>query len=178
MSDDPLYDAASAYVEAPPSRSVVSADPVNQPMIRHWCEALGDTNPIYVDAEAAKAAGHPGVVAPPTALQIWTMPGINRRDDPNDPATAARTLFIEAGYSSVVATNCEQVYHRYLTLGDEVVATVRLHDVSARKRTALGEGYFMTSVTVFRDGDGELVGEQLFRTLWFKPAGFKPAARS
>ena len=28
-------------------------DPVNQPMIRHWVEAIGDTNPIYTDAAAA-----------------------------------------------------------------------------------------------------------------------------
>lgn len=43
----------------------VGPDPVNQPMIRHWVEAIGDDNPIYVDDEAARAAGHPGVVAPP-----------------------------------------------------------------------------------------------------------------
>jgi acyl dehydratase len=29
------------------------ADPVNEPMIRHWCEALGDANPVYTDAVAA-----------------------------------------------------------------------------------------------------------------------------
>lgn len=40
-------------------------DPVNQPMIRHWVDAIGDTNPIYTDEAAARAAGHPGVVAPP-----------------------------------------------------------------------------------------------------------------
>jgi acyl dehydratase len=53
----------------------VGPDPVNQPMIRHWVEAIGDTNPIYVDDEAARAAGHPGVVAPPAMIQVWTFAG-------------------------------------------------------------------------------------------------------
>ena len=35
-------------------------DPVNQPMIHHWVDAIGDENPIYVDEAAARAAGHPG----------------------------------------------------------------------------------------------------------------------
>jgi acyl dehydratase len=40
-------------------------DPVNQPMINNWVEALGDSNPVYVDEAAAKAAGFDGIVAPP-----------------------------------------------------------------------------------------------------------------
>ena len=42
-------------------------------MIRHWCEAMGDTNPVYIDAEAAAASVHGGIVAPPTMLQAWVM---------------------------------------------------------------------------------------------------------
>jgi hypothetical protein len=45
----------------------------------------------------------------------------------------------------------------------------RLDAVSTRKRTALGDGYFLTTVTEYRDQRGELVGEMLFRVLWFKP---------
>src|SRR3982074_3605633 len=40
-------------------------DPVNEPTIKTWVEALGDRNPIYTDEAAARAAGHPGLVAPP-----------------------------------------------------------------------------------------------------------------
>ena len=32
-------------------------DPVNQAMIRHWVEAMGDKNPVYTDPEAAAAVG-------------------------------------------------------------------------------------------------------------------------
>jgi acyl dehydratase len=43
----------------------VGRDAVNQPMVNSWVEAIGDTNPIYRDEDAARAVGHPGIVAPP-----------------------------------------------------------------------------------------------------------------
>jgi acyl dehydratase len=39
---------------------------VGREKIREFAEAIGDPNPAYVDQEAAKAFGHPDVVAPPT----------------------------------------------------------------------------------------------------------------
>ena len=46
----------------------LSPDAVNAPMIRHWVEAMGDTNPIYVSDQAARAYGHEVIVAPPAML--------------------------------------------------------------------------------------------------------------
>ena len=57
----------------PPPRA---SDPVNEPMISHWVEAMGDFNPVYVDDDAARAAGFPGIIAPPTMLQAWIMRGL------------------------------------------------------------------------------------------------------
>jgi len=42
-------------------------------MIRHWCDAVGDGNPVYTDREFAAKSVHGGIVAPPTMLQAWTM---------------------------------------------------------------------------------------------------------
>jgi acyl dehydratase len=39
---------------------------VEKSAIRRFAEALGDPNPVYVDEGAAKSAGYPGIVAPPT----------------------------------------------------------------------------------------------------------------
>ncbi len=39
---------------------------VEKNAIRRFAEALGDPNPIYVDEAAARAAGYPSLVAPPT----------------------------------------------------------------------------------------------------------------
>src|SRR5690606_4669618 len=49
--------------------------PVNTAMIRHWVEAMGDTNPISLDDDAARATGRDGLIAPPTMVQAWTMRG-------------------------------------------------------------------------------------------------------
>lgn len=143
-------------------------DPVNLPMIHHWVDAIGDTNPIYVDDAAARAAGHPGIVAPPAMIQVWTMAGLGgiRADD--DPLGRIIRLFDDAGYIGVVATNCEQTYHRYLRLGEEVSVSAELGDVVGPKRTALGEGWFINQHIVWQVGD-EDVAEMNWRILKFRP---------
>jgi acyl dehydratase len=39
---------------------------VGREKIREFAEAIGDANPAYTDREAARALGHPDVIAPPT----------------------------------------------------------------------------------------------------------------
>ena len=41
---------------------------VGREHIRAFADAIGDPNPVYLDPEAARAAGHPDVIAPPTFL--------------------------------------------------------------------------------------------------------------
>ncbi|MCH9766313.1 MAG: OB-fold domain-containing protein [Actinomycetia bacterium] len=145
--------------------------PVNQPMIDHWLDAMGDRNPIYVDEAAAKAAGHPGVVAPPAMIQVWTMMGLGGVRPDDDPLGKMLALFDDAGYVGVVATNCEQTYHRYLRPGEEVGVAAELVDVVGPKQTALGEGFFITQKISWLSGDrgDELVAEMLWRMMKFSP---------
>lgn len=154
----------------------VAKDAVNQAMIRHWAEAMGDTNPIYVDAAAAKATGRDDVVAPPTMLQAWTMRGLVPPPPPPEPTPYVRLLadLEAAGYSSTVATNCEQTYHRELRIGDLITMTDVITNVSDEKQTALGLGHFVTSELRFTDQHGELVGVQQWRILRFKPGTGTP----
>src|SRR5437870_13203496 len=84
-------------------------DAVNQAMIRHWCDAVGDRNPVYTDSVAAAASVHGQIVAPPTMLQAWTMKGLV--PPPSEGTGALDELYRlldAAGFTSVVATNCEQ----------------------------------------------------------------------
>jgi uncharacterized OB-fold protein/acyl dehydratase len=144
-------------------------DPVNEPMIRHWCEALGDANPVYTDAEAARSV-HGGIIAPPAMLQAWTLPGLPGHDaTAGDPSQAVYRLLDDAGFSSVVATNCEQEYIRPLRPGDRLTSQVTVESVSGPKNTRLGTGHFVTTRLTVRDHDGEVVGTQLFRVLKFMP---------
>jgi uncharacterized protein len=151
------------------SKPRVGRHPVNQPMVDHWLDAMGDKNPIYVDEDAAKAAGHPGIVAPPAMIQVWTMMGLGGVRAPDDPLTKILDLFDDAGYIGVVATNCQQTYHRYLRPGEEVSVTAELTDVAGPKQTALGEGFFITQKITWQVGD-EDVAEMMWRIMKFKPA--------
>jgi uncharacterized protein len=151
------------------SEPAPARDPVNQPMIRHWCDAIGDANPIYTDPTAAAASVHGEIVAPPTMLQAWTMPGLGRRR-PFTGGPDPLALLDAAGYTSVVATDCEQDYKRYLKLGDALRVTSRLESISTEKRTGLGPGYFVTNLLTYRDQHGEIVAEMRFRILKFRPA--------
>lgn len=144
-------------------------DPINQPMVHNWLEAMGDANPIYTDDDAARAAGHPGIVAPPAMAQVWTMRGLHGVRTDDDPLGLATTLFDDAGYTSVVATNCDTVYHRYTRPGEEVTISSELTQVVGPKQTALGEGWFFTTRNTWSVGD-EIVAEMDFRILKFRPA--------
>ena len=62
-------------------------------------------------------------------IQVWTMMGLGGVRPDDDPLGKILELFDEAGYIGVVATNCEQTYHRYLRPGDEVSVAAELTDV-------------------------------------------------
>jgi uncharacterized OB-fold protein/acyl dehydratase len=170
-------DEAVAQVKAAGrSKPRVGRDPVNQPIINNWLEAIGDRNPIYVDEAAARAAGHPGVVAPPAMIQVWTMMGLGGTRPDDDPLGRIIGLFDDAGYVGVVATNCDQTYHRYLRPGEEVSVSAELTDVVGPKQTALGEGYFINQRITWQVGD-EDVAEMNWRILKFRPQEEREATK-
>jgi len=177
--DDPaaLMAQLKEYVGRPTAAPFTARDDVNQAMIRHWCDAVGDTLPVYTDPDAAAASIHGGIVAPPTMLQAWTMQGLGQ--PPPQPAPGERgqndllRLLDAHGFSSVVATNCDQEYARYLRPGDRLTGEAVIEAISEEKQTGLGAGHFVTTRTTYRDQHGEVVGTMTFRILKFKP---RPAA--
>ena len=144
-------------------------DPVNLPMIRHWVQAMGDTNPVYTDAGAAARSVHGGLVAPPAMTQVWTMRGLRPADGGDDPLGLMSAALDEAGFTSVVATNSEQEYYRYLRLGEHVTVRSSLEGVTGPKRTALGEGWFVTTRSTWYVGT-EAVASMMFRILKYRPS--------
>ena len=161
--------------------SLVGPDAVNQAMIRHWVEAMGDANPVYVDPDAAAASVHGEIIAPPVMLQAWTMQGIhgNVREAgvvSSNPQTSLLNLLESQGFVGVVATNCDQEYDRMLHLGDHLMTRSVIDSVSEEKTTGLGIGHFVTTRIEYLTLDGEPVGRQLFRILKFRPGTGKQAA--
>ena len=151
-----------------------SWDPVNQPMIRQWCDAMGDENPLYTDPEFASKSRHGEIVAPATMIQAWTMVGYTGQRPPGSVGLAEGEdnhfdLLTEGGYISVVAVNSDQAYIQPLKLADDIYQTTELESVSGKKQTALGEGYFTTELFNFYNQRDEKVVEMRFRLLRFKP---------
>ena len=134
----------------------LAPDAVNVPMIRHWVEAMGDHNPVYVSDEAARAAGYDELIAPPTMLQAWIMRGLRLTllteearaqgaEQGSGPNEKMMSLLDDEGLTSVVATNCEQQYGRPLVVGDRLLVRSVIEAISDPKRTGLGTGRFITT---------------------------------
>ncbi|MFI5084119.1 MAG: DNA-binding protein, partial [Streptosporangiales bacterium] len=140
-AEDAIRAAAARLAASGDSRPRAARDPVNLPMIRNWTEAIDPGTPDDPDT------------APPAMIQVWTMPGLHgiRADD--DPLGQMSNVLDEAGYTSVVATNCDQAYHRYLKVGEQLSVRSALLDVTGPKRTALGEGWFVTTRSTWFSGD-------------------------
>jgi uncharacterized OB-fold protein/acyl dehydratase len=151
----------------------VARHAVGTPAIADWCDAMGDDNPCYTDAEYAAKSVHGGLVAPAATLDIWVRPGLpaqspeGRRGD--DPQSHVITMLEAEGYVGVVAVNSELEIARYLRPGELIQGVQVLEEVSEEKQTGLGIGHFLTTRTRFSNSDGEHVGDLLFRILKFKP---------
>ena len=173
-----IRQAAERIAAAGQSPPRVAPDPVNLPMIRHWTQAMGDTNPIYTDAGAAAASVHGELVAPPAMVQVWTMRGLRPAPDAGDagdPLGLMTAVLDDAGFTSVVATNSEQEYYRYLRPGEQLTVRSSLEGVTGPKQTALGEGWFVTTRSTWYAGD-EAVAAMRFRVLKFRPGPKKGTA--
>jgi len=159
--------AVAAEGQSPPR---LARDPVNMAAIRNWTDAIGDASPLYTDAGYAAGTAHGGLVAPPAMVQVWTMPGLQlpASDGGPDPLGQMMTALDAAGFTSVVATNCDQTYNRYLRHGELLSLRAELADVTGPKRTALGEGWFVTTRNVWYSGD-EPVATMDWRVLKFRP---------
>jgi acyl dehydratase len=143
-------------------------------------EAHDDANPVYVDAEAARATGRDGIVCPPAMISTWVMAGYRRWREVHrlraegvvEDFAYSRLLHLldQAGYTSVVATNVEQEYRQEVRPGDHVTAQFTIESISPVKRTGLGEGRFLTLHKKYVNQDGDLLVEERFRLLRFRPA--------
>lgn len=154
---DALYERLTVHVGQVAAAGGEGKDPVNEPMIRHWCEAMG--HPVPADGSA-----------PATMLQVWTMGGLSGHTGRSGAYDDVLTLLDEAGCTSVVATDCEQEYLRPLRPGDRITYDAVIESVSPRKTTKLGTGHFVTTRMDVR-ANGELSGTHRFRILKYAPAG-------
>ena len=118
---------------------------VSREHIRRFADAIGDPNPVYRDPEAAKALGHPDVIAPPTFL---TTVGSSLRDG-NGPIFHPD---LGLDYRRVVHGEQRYVHHRPVRPGDVLTATTTVDDIRD-----VGANELMSLTTVVETVEGEVV---------------------
>jgi acyl dehydratase len=116
---------------------------VNRVKIADFAEAIGDRNPLYTDAAAAKAAGYPDVIAPPTFPIVITMAASR---------AAIRDPGLGINYAMVVHGEQRFTYSRPLHAGDVVVAQSTISGIRE-----VGSMTMVTTQTEIKTVDGELV---------------------
>ncbi len=101
---------------------------VSRVKIAEFADAIGDPNPLYRDREAARAAGHPDVIAPPTFAIVISM------------ASSARAMGdpgLGLNYAMVVHGEQRFEYARPIGAGDVLTATATISDIKAAGRNVL-----------------------------------------
>src|SRR6267154_758891 len=111
-------------------RTFAAAEPyeVSRVKIAEFADAIGDPNPLYRDRDAARAAGHPDVIAPPTFGIVISMASSGR-------AIADPGL----GLNYAMGVHGEQrfEYARPIRAGDVLTATSTISDIRAAGRNVM-----------------------------------------
>jgi acyl dehydratase len=116
---------------------------VGRERIAEFAAAIGADDPAHRDPEAARALGHPDVIAPPTFAIVLTLAAANVvLDDPQ----------VNLDYGRVVHGEQRFVHHRPIRAGDRLVATTTIDAV----RSVAGNDLLTTRVDVATE-DGEAV---------------------
>jgi acyl dehydratase len=96
---------------------------VGREKIKEYSLAVGETNPVHLDVEAARRAGHADLVAPPMFAVVYGAPAVG-------PA-----LFdpeIELNFALMVHGGQEFEWGPLVVAGDEITTTASVRDISER----------------------------------------------
>ena len=107
--------------------------------IRRFAEAIGDTNPLWVD----EAEG--GVIAPPTFLRMMIT------EAPTPPQLAPFSQMLDGG--------SDWTYMEPVKPGDVITAVTRFASVNQRN-IAVGPAVFLVLETDYTNQDGVAVAKQ------------------
>jgi len=101
---------------------------VSRVKIAEFADAIGDPSAVYRDRDAALAAGHPDVIAPPTFAIVITM---------TSSAKAIGDPGLGINYAMVVHGEQRFEYARPIQAGDVLVATSTISDIRQIKSNTM-----------------------------------------
>lgn len=143
--------------------------PVEASHIMMFARSIGDPNPIYED-EAYAAGTEPGrIIAPPTFAQASAQFDPDYRLRPKigepwfgsgrEPTGVTEQTTGGSGGGNGGSLHAEQhfEYHRHLSPGDVLTATVIPGETWEKQSKRAGRLVFSETVTEYRDQHGELV---------------------
>lgn len=152
--------------------SYVAPEPLGRAAIRYYARAVGDDNPVYTDDAAARAAGHPGVVAPPT-LVCETNQFLDRPRPPS--GFIGHTWDLPLGEVTLVRGGNRYEFHRALRPDDRVTVRWRLVDLAPKASSRFGRMVVVTSEGTYLDAAGGLLARNLDTTLYVRAGAAHPA---
>ncbi|HWK18090.1 MAG TPA: MaoC family dehydratase N-terminal domain-containing protein [Solirubrobacteraceae bacterium] len=116
---------------------------VGREKIREYSSAVGETNPIHHDVEAARAAGYRDVIAPPMFAVVYAAPSV---------AAALLDPEVALDFAMMVHGSQEFRWGPVVVAGDEITTTTTVKDISDRA----GMGFYVFE-SVSENQDGEVV---------------------
>ena len=118
---------------------------VGREKVREYAYATGETNPLHLDPEAARAAGYADVVAPPMFAAVYCAPAVG-------PAILDPEVGID--FARMVHGAQEFEWGPAVVAGDEITTTAELEEKHERGGLA-----FFVFRTVSTNQRGETVCE-------------------
>ena len=137
--------------------------PVEATHIMMFARAIGDTNPVYHDAEAAKSTEAKGIVAPPTFPQAMAQfdPEYHLRPKPGQPwfGSGKTPSGVQGKATSSGGLHAEQhfEFHRHIKPGDVLTSETKQGKVWEKESKRAGKLIFRERIVEHRDQKGELV---------------------
>jgi acyl dehydratase len=119
---------------------------VGREKIREYARAVGETNPLHLDVEAARAAGYADLVAPPMFAVVYCGPALTPvLFDPD----------VAMDFARMVHGGQEFRWGELVVAGDEIATTVTVKSIEERERMGF---YVFESVSTNQDGAEVCVG--------------------
>jgi acyl dehydratase len=120
---------------------------IDRSRLRFFAKAIGETDPVYTDEAAARAAGYADLPAPPTFLFAAELDsGASDQLLADLQIPLAKLLHGEQGFT----------YHRTACAGDTIGVRSRIDDIYDKKNGALE---FVVKTSRATNQRGELVAE-------------------
>jgi acyl dehydratase len=137
-------------------------EPVGAATIRYFARAVGDDNPIYTDAAAARAAGYRDVVAPPTWI-AETVQYMDAGRDADGYAGHTWPLPVPEGYRTVRGGNTYELFGP-VHPDTRLVVTWELESITAKRRMI-----FCESLVTYADTDGTVLATNRDSIIYVPP---------